>query len=125
MISLYSEGTSHPYVTEPHYHRTNGKPCTPRDETVVNRKYLNLFSRSCVCICLGVLQLHHPVELILCTYCISFYVGRAQVCRHLAQVIADGSWTGVTWGIAGRSKAKLEEKVQDASLYVWTGRGSL
>ncbi|CAN0052590.1 unnamed protein product, partial [Sphacelaria rigidula] len=35
----------------------------------------------------------------------------AQVCRHLAQVIADGSWTGVTWGIAGRSRAKLEEKV--------------
>lgn len=36
----------------------------------------------------------------------------AQVCRHLARKVSDGSWPGVTWGIAGRSRTKLEDKVQ-------------
>eukprot|EP00903_Cladosiphon_okamuranus_P015104 g13971.t1 len=35
----------------------------------------------------------------------------AQVCRHLARKVSDGSWAGVTWGIAGRSRTKLEDKV--------------
>lgn len=42
---------------------------------------------------------------------VSVLVGRAQVCRHLARSIANSSWTGVTWGIAGRSRTKLEDKV--------------
>lgn len=36
---------------------------------------------------------------------------RAQICRQLSRRIADGSWSGVTWGIAGRSRTKLEDKV--------------
>ena len=35
----------------------------------------------------------------------------AYVCKHLARKISDGSWTGVNWGIAGRSRTKLEDKV--------------
>lgn len=36
---------------------------------------------------------------------------RAKVCQHLARLIAGGTWPGVTWGIAGRSSTKLQEKV--------------
>eukprot|EP00752_Nemacystus_decipiens_P018474 g16564.t1 len=35
----------------------------------------------------------------------------AYVCKDLARKISDGSWAGVTWGIAGRSRTKLEDKV--------------
>lgn len=35
----------------------------------------------------------------------------SQVCKCLARMIGAGSWPEITWGIAGRSKAKLEEKV--------------
>ncbi|CAM9875916.1 unnamed protein product [Ectocarpus sp. 6 AP-2014] len=35
----------------------------------------------------------------------------AHVCKRLARSVADGSWAGVSWGIAGRSRTKLEDKV--------------
>lgn len=36
---------------------------------------------------------------------------RAEICKHLARNIANGSWSEASWGIAGRSRTKLEEKV--------------
>lgn len=39
------------------------------------------------------------------------YMSSSQVCKCLARMIGAGSWPEITWGIAGRSKAKLEEKV--------------
>lgn len=40
---------------------------------------------------------------------------RAQVCRHLARAVESGKWTDVTWGIAGRTMAKLRQKVTSYS----------
>ncbi|CAM9531596.1 unnamed protein product [Choristocarpus tenellus] len=35
----------------------------------------------------------------------------SEVCLHLARSIHHGQWNGISWGIAGRSQERMEEKV--------------
>eukprot|EP00904_Undaria_pinnatifida_P000379 jgi/Undpi1/10341/HiC_scaffold_29.g12791.m1 len=35
----------------------------------------------------------------------------AQVCKRLAESVGNGSWPGVSWGVAGRSRTKIDDKV--------------